>query len=180
MTPEYRRTYETWRAMRRRCLNPNHAKYPIYGGRGITICERWLSFGNFLKDMGYRPEGLTIERVDVNGNYDPFNCIWIPLSDQAKNTRKAIAKRQRLLENPPMEKWERTAIRQISKPSKKKYEPQKPVHGSKKMYLKHRCRCDVCVSAMRTRRARIRANQTPEARQKKLKYLREYHRRKRN
>lgn len=166
--------------MRRRCLNPNHAKYPIYGGRGITICERWLSFGNFLKDMGYRPEGLTIERVDVNGNYDPFNCIWIPLSDQAKNTRKAIAKRQRLLENPPMEKWERTAIRQISKPSKKKYEPQKPVHGSKKMYLKHRCRCDVCVSAMRTRRARIRANQTPEARQKKLKYLREYHRRKRN
>ncbi len=166
--------------MRRRCLNPDNPKYPIYGGRGITICERWKSFELFLMDMGYRPAGLTIERVDVNGDYDPFNCIWETRSRNNQNTRRNIAAQQRRLENPSIEPWERAAVREINRPPKKKYEPQKPVHGSKKMYLKHKCRCDECVTAMRTRRARIRANQTPEARQKKHDYLKEYRRRKRN
>ena len=82
--------YRTWSSMKRRCLTKTSKEYKYYGGRGITICERWVnSFQNFLKDMSMKPTSLhTIERVDVNGNYEPKNCIWIPKSEQYKNRRK--------------------------------------------------------------------------------------------
>ena len=166
--------------MRKRCLNPNHPKYPRYGGRGITICERWSSFDMFLMDMGPRPEGLTLERVDNDQGYDPFNCIWETRGNNARNTERNHKSHRQRLENPPMENWERTAIREINKPVKIPYVPQSPVHGSKKMYLKHKCRCDLCVFTMQERRYRIRSNVSPQARQKKLDYLKEYRRRKRN
>ena len=73
--------------MRTRCLNPNVKEFKHYGGRGIKICERWNYFENFLADMGPRPEGYSIERLNVNGNYEPDNCVWIPLADQVKNRR---------------------------------------------------------------------------------------------
>lgn len=85
--------YQTYSGMKMRCLSPNNGRYADYGGRGITICERWLESGsrgfeNFLEDMGRRrPEGYSIERVDVDGNYTPENCIWIPLADQVNNRR---------------------------------------------------------------------------------------------
>lgn len=180
MSNKRRRTYETWRDMHRRCNDTKNKGYHNYGGRGIAVCERWTSFELFLADMGCRPEKLTIERVDVNQGYDPFNCIWATKADNNRNTRKGAEVRRRRLENPPMEAWERKALRQIAKPVKPPYVPDTPVHGSKKMYLKHKCRCDICVQAMRARRTRIRSNATPEARQKKLDYLKEYRRRKRN
>lgn len=63
--------------MRTRCLNPNEPKYPDYGGRGITVCDRWReSLEAFLEDMGERPAGRMIDRKDVNGNYEPGNCSW--------------------------------------------------------------------------------------------------------
>ncbi len=79
-----------WQGMRDRCLNKNNNAYPRYGGRGISICERWDYFENFLEDMGPAPENGSIERVDVNGSYSPENCIWIAKNYQARNTRKTV------------------------------------------------------------------------------------------
>lgn len=80
-------TYRCWVSMRFRCSNPNHHRWKDYGGRGIRVCERWESFENFYADMGNRPDGYSIERINVNGNYEPSNCKWIPLADQSKNRR---------------------------------------------------------------------------------------------
>ncbi len=81
-------TYGTWFSMKVRCLNKNSEKYRHYGGRGIKVCERWLSFENFFEDMGIRPKGKTLDRVDVNGHYEKKNCRWATQSEQMLNTRK--------------------------------------------------------------------------------------------
>lgn len=83
-------TWSVWRDMRKRCSNPKANSYKHYGGRGIGVAERWESFVNFVADMGIRPEGMSIEREDVNGNYEPGNCVWIPAPDQANNTRRSV------------------------------------------------------------------------------------------
>lgn len=84
------KTYKSWDSMKQRCLNPNNKKYFLYGGRGITICERWLEengFENFLADMGERPEGKTLDRIDNDGNYEPSNCKWSTIKEQNNNRR---------------------------------------------------------------------------------------------
>jgi hypothetical protein len=74
--------------MRGRCLNPNNAKYPIYGGRGISICKRWDSYENFLTDMGERPSAKhSLDRINTDGNYEPSNCRWATSKEQARNRR---------------------------------------------------------------------------------------------
>jgi hypothetical protein len=81
------RTYESWRKMRRRCTQTNFIDYPNYGGRGITICASWNDFANFLADMGERPEGHSLDRINNNGNYEPDNCRWATPAQQSANRR---------------------------------------------------------------------------------------------
>jgi hypothetical protein len=84
------REYRAWCSMKQRCFNENCKAYQWYGARGITICERWLkSFPAFLEDMGRCPPGLTLDRKDNDGNYEPVNCRWADLSTQRRNQRPA-------------------------------------------------------------------------------------------
>ncbi len=78
-------TYVSWSNMKRRCTNPNDNRFKTHGARGVTVCARWQSFSNFLADMGERPDGLSIERINVNGNYEPSNCKWATPTEQARN-----------------------------------------------------------------------------------------------
>lgn len=81
------KTYRAWSAMLQRCLNVLSASYENYGLRGITVCEDWLSFENFLRDMGESPKGLTIERLDNNRGYYKDNCKWVTRTENTRNRR---------------------------------------------------------------------------------------------
>jgi hypothetical protein len=82
--------YESWQAMKNRCLQEGQSAYKRYGGRGIKICDRWMDFENFLSDMGARPSGMTLERINGDGNYEPSNCRWATIAEQNRNTSQVV------------------------------------------------------------------------------------------
>lgn len=84
------RTYASWQAMLQRCRNSRNKDYPRWGGAGVKVCERWTEFENFLADMGQRPDGKTLDRIDTLGNYEPGNCQWASLSEQQRNRRGSM------------------------------------------------------------------------------------------
>jgi hypothetical protein len=82
-------TYLSWQAAKSRCYNPKTVNYPSYGGAGITVCDRWRdSFENFLSDMGKRPKGCTLDRIDPCGHYEPSNCRWATPKEQTATTSR--------------------------------------------------------------------------------------------
>ena len=80
-------TYRSWYSMLERCRNPRNASYENYGRRGISVCERWHDIESFVADMGPRPEGMTLDRINPDGNYEPSNCRWASVLDQQRSKR---------------------------------------------------------------------------------------------
>lgn len=80
-------TYNSWRAMKQRCTQSTHDNYEYYGGRGVTFQSDWDNFENFLRDMGERPVGMTLDRINPEGNYEAHNCKWATGQEQARNKR---------------------------------------------------------------------------------------------
>lgn len=83
-------TYHSWSGMVARCTSPKHKDFKNYGARGITVCDRWLTFANFLADMGERPKGMSIDREDNDRGYEPGNCRWVTAKEQARNKRNTV------------------------------------------------------------------------------------------
>jgi hypothetical protein len=84
-------TFRSWETMKQRCTNPKSPDYEYYGGRGISVCDAWLnSFETFLSDMGERPNGATLDRVETDGDYEPGNCRWATYRQQVRNRRDTV------------------------------------------------------------------------------------------
>ena len=85
--------YRTWEKMRERCNNPNSISYARYGGKGVKVCARWDEFLHFIEDMGERPDGHTLDRINGDEDYCPENCRWATHKEQAANRKQAVTAR---------------------------------------------------------------------------------------
>lgn len=175
INPSGTRTYYAWRSMRARCSNPKNASFAHYGGRGIQVCPEWSSFDQFVADMGEVPNGLTLDRIDNDGNYEPMNCRWVSIKEQLNNQRR----NRRIEFNGEVKtlaQWAEhlgvrhdTLSRRLSRMAiDKALRPGliRPVaqHGSRQKYDTG-CRCDQCREThnARMRRARARRKEKHEA-----------------
>jgi hypothetical protein len=118
--------YATWVNMRQRCNNPVNNRYRFYGERGITVCDRWANFNLFIEDMGERPEGYSLDRIDTYGNYEPSNCRWASLETQIENRRPRT--------NPPRVFNNSNPMRNIQVTRNGRFQVQMFVNG-KRIYM---------------------------------------------
>lgn len=102
--------YKTWMGMFRRCENPQDKYYPDYGGRGISVDPAWRDFSNFLRDMGEKPDGLSLDRIDNDGDYEPGNCRWATAREQMNNRRKQWRQREVLEILADRDTWRNRAV----------------------------------------------------------------------
>jgi hypothetical protein len=86
----YTGAWRSWVTIFARCESPSDSNYPLYGARGISVCERWRVFENFLADMGERPDGMSLDRINSDGNYEPGNCRWATIKQQNRNRRNNV------------------------------------------------------------------------------------------
>lgn len=104
--------YVTWQAMKERCGNPRHDSWPLYGGRGIKVCSEWVdSFAAFAADVGPRPDGTSLDRINNDGDYEPGNCRWATFSQQARNTRRSAIVELRGERMPLIDAAERLGVK---------------------------------------------------------------------
>lgn len=147
--PEYKKEYKTWVSMRSRCLSKTDKDYAKYGGRGISICERWLkSFENFYADMGPKPSpSHSIDRIEVDGNYEPGNCRWATYTTQNRNQRRSTKIQYKGEIMPLLEVCEATGITEGSLRARLKkgesveeaiaHARQTPNHGCKRLSISY-------------------------------------------
>ncbi len=154
------KTYFAWRSMRRRCYQLNDAAYKNYGGRGISVCHQWrVSYDQFVSDIGLCPEGLSLDRIDCNGNYEPSNCRWATPRMQTNNKRNNHLLVYNGLALNICEWADKLGIerdtlcRRINvykMPLDKALQEERPNHwrhGTRHGYEKYKCRCDSCRAA---------------------------------
>ena len=165
-------TYFVWRNMRRRCRDPKDASYARYGGRGISVCAAWESYDQFYEDMGERPPGLTLDRIDVDGNYCKENCRWttwkVQLNNQSRNVIVATGETLSMYCERTGEKYSRLAKRH----SKYKMSGDRLLtpyslanlrevkHGTRSGYEVSGCRCALCRAANTKRHSVYMATRT--------------------
>ena len=143
--------------MRRRCTNPKDAAWKNYGGRGITVCPQWMeSFDQFVEDMGLRPDGMTLERLDTNGNYEPGNCAWVSTRDNLNNRRNTIKVNGVPLtvladmigiKPDTLRKRLARGIEPAHMLKRRLNEARSANHGTRKRYERDGCRCELCKAA---------------------------------
>jgi hypothetical protein len=89
-------TYRSWYSMLQRCTNPRDLGWTNYGGRGIKVCDEWLTIEGFVRDMGLRPVGMSLDRIDTDGNYEPGNCRWATVTEQNRNRTYNVVNPEKL------------------------------------------------------------------------------------
>lgn len=180
---EYRAEYNAWCDARNRCTNPDNPGYRYYGARGIEMCLRWINdFDAFMDDMGRKPKGMSLERQDVNGHYDPFNCIWASTYTQARNTTRnrwiTYAGKTMVVGDWAKEIGHKPTVilhrldrgEPIDRVLHRGSLVEPPKHGTLSMYMSKKCRCDLCRQAnteyARENRHRFKSS-SPEYRRQK-------------
>ena len=148
---ETRATYGSWANARNRCHNPDHPQFADYGGRGILMCERWREdYDAFYEDMGPRPTGTTLDRIDNAQGYDPFNCQWATPKQQQRNTRRnqKIVLKDFAVErgiNYSTVMYRKRAGTELGAPVREYRKGGG--HGTISRYVRKHCRCEICRKA---------------------------------